>query len=106
MSGKYATAWSVLAAISMGAKEAVAQGCVSCYTTAAAGGTQTIHALRNGIVVLLVPPALMFVAVVVVVLRWRTSAESDPQMQNQNGPMDAAFHAAWQQAEIASPSEE
>ena len=76
MSAKYATAWSALVAVSVGAKYAVAQGCASCYTTAAAGGTQTIHALRNGIVVLLVPPALMFVGLMFLVKEWGTGADA------------------------------
>ena len=76
MSAKYATAWSVLAACSVGAKYALAQGCASCYTTAAAGGTQTVHALRDGIVVLLVPPALMFVGLMFLVKAWETRADA------------------------------
>ena len=88
MSRKYATAWSVLAAVSVGAKYAVAQGCASCYTTAAAGGTQTVHALRNGIVVLLVPPALMFVGLMIVVRRWRTSADANPRVPDRNRSVD------------------
>jgi hypothetical protein len=50
---------------------AVAQGCASCYTTTAAGGSQTIHALRSGILVLLVPPVLLFLSIVLLLSRWR-----------------------------------
>lgn len=50
---------------------AFAQGCASCYTTAAAGGSQTIHALRSGILVLLVPPVLLFIGIIFLLLRWR-----------------------------------
>jgi hypothetical protein len=49
---------------------AFAQGCASCYTTAAAGGPQTAHALRSGIVLLLIPPVLMFAGVICVMKRW------------------------------------
>ena len=50
---------------------AAAQGCASCYTTAAAGGPQTAHALRVGILVLVVPPVLLFASIVVFVGNWR-----------------------------------
>ena len=47
-----------------------AQGCASCYTTAAAGGPQTAHALRSGILVLLIPPVLMFAGIICMMKRW------------------------------------
>jgi hypothetical protein len=47
------------------------QGCASCYTTAAAGGAQTAHALRSGILVLLFPPVLIFGAVLFLVRHWK-----------------------------------
>jgi len=52
------------------ATSAFAQGCASCYTTAAAGGPQTAHALRSGIVLLLIPPVLMFAVIICVTKRW------------------------------------
>ncbi|GEM_PF-2905283 len=63
-------------AFSLVAKNVFGQGCAVCYTTAAAGGTQTIHALRNGILVLLVPPALMFVGITFLVKAWRTEIDA------------------------------
>jgi len=36
-----------------------AQGCAMCYQSAAASGARLIHALKNGIVVLIIPPLLM-----------------------------------------------
>lgn len=36
-----------------------AQGCVMCYQSAAASGARLIHALKSGIVVMMIPPALM-----------------------------------------------
>lgn len=53
------------------------QGCASCYTTAAAGGSQTIHALRSGILVLLFPPVLIFGGIVTLVWRWRSKFSSN-----------------------------
>jgi RES domain-containing protein len=76
MKGKHAAArWMLVAAV-LAAKYAFAQGCASCYTTTAAGGTQTIHALRNGILVLLVPPAVMFVGVMLVIRTWKGKTDS------------------------------
>ncbi len=36
-----------------------AQGCAMCYQSAAASGARLIHALKNGIVILMIPPLLM-----------------------------------------------
>jgi hypothetical protein len=49
-----------------------AQSCALCYTTVAGGGPGVASALRTGILVLLVPPVMLFSALVLVVLRWRT----------------------------------
>jgi len=57
---------------------AFAQGCASCYTTAAAGGSQTVHALRGGILVLLFPPVLIFSGVVLLLLHWRCESSRSP----------------------------
>ena len=68
---------SILSLVLLSAKAIFSQGCASCYTTAAAGGAKTIHALRNGIIVLLVPPAVVFTGLMLILRRWRTSAEAD-----------------------------
>jgi hypothetical protein len=52
-----------------------AQSCASCYTTAAAAGPRTVHALRNGILLLLVPSLLLFGALVAIALRWRSQQQ-------------------------------
>jgi len=36
-----------------------AQGCAMCYQSAAASGARLIHALKSGIVVLMIPPLLI-----------------------------------------------
>jgi hypothetical protein len=36
-----------------------AQGCAMCYQNAAASGARSIRALRTGIIILMVPPALI-----------------------------------------------
>ena len=63
---KLATAISFLTSL-----RSQAQGCASCYTTAAAGGPQTAHALRSGILLLLLPPVTIFFCIVLSVCRWR-----------------------------------
>jgi hypothetical protein len=62
--------FAVLLACGLFVTRGFAQGCASCYTTAAAGGPQTAHALRAGIVVLLIPPVLIFAGIVSVLKRW------------------------------------
>ena len=50
------------------------QSCAMCYTTVAGGGKSVIHALQGGIIVLLIPPVLLFSALTILLFRWRTSA--------------------------------
>ncbi|MGD0417441.1 MAG: hypothetical protein ABSA80_18935 [Terriglobales bacterium] len=47
-----------------------------CYTTVAGGGKSVIHALQGGIIVLLIPPVLLFSGLTILLFRWRTSASS------------------------------
>ncbi len=43
----------------IGAGDLHAQGCAMCYQNAAASGARVIHALKGGIVILIIPPLLM-----------------------------------------------
>ena len=52
------------------------QSCAMCYTTVAGGGKSVIHALQGGIIVLLIPPVLLFSGLTILLFRWRTSASS------------------------------
>jgi hypothetical protein len=52
---------------------AFAQGCAQCYQSAAASGPRSIQALRNGIVVLIIPPFLICVGVTLLAYRRRDS---------------------------------
>jgi hypothetical protein len=52
------------------------QGCAMCYTSVAGGGKAVIHALQGGIIVLLIPPVLLFSGLTVLLFRWRTSAST------------------------------
>ncbi len=45
------------------ARSALAQGCVLCYTSAANQRPRAIHALNQGILILLIPPILIFLGV-------------------------------------------
>lgn len=50
----------LLAGALVGASSAFAQGCALCYADAAASGPQTQAALRHGILVLMIPPMIIF----------------------------------------------
>jgi hypothetical protein len=52
-----------------------AQGCAMCYTSAAAAKQAGIQALQNGIVILLVPPLVMFAGIIW--LAYRSSTRWD-----------------------------
>ncbi len=55
------------------ARSAFAQGCVMCYTSAASQRPRAIHALNQGIVILLIPPIVIFLGVFAV-FYWRRNA--------------------------------
>jgi hypothetical protein len=57
---------------------ASAQGCALCYKSAAAAGSRAIHALQNGIIVLIIPPFFICTAMTYLVYRRRNS-------HNENG---------------------
>jgi hypothetical protein len=48
-----------------------AQGCALCYQSAAAAGPRAIKALRNGIVILIIPPMFVCSAITLLVYRRR-----------------------------------
>lgn len=75
---RIACAAGVLCALSLFSLPLCAQGCASCYTTAAAGGPQTAHALRSGILLLLFPPVLIFCAVILTLRKWKNKARTLP----------------------------
>jgi hypothetical protein len=57
------------------APAAFAQGCVMCYTSASAAGKRGEHALDKAILVLLIPPLLLFVGILIFAFR-RSHASS------------------------------
>jgi hypothetical protein len=58
---------------------AFAQGCALCYTQAASSGARMIDALKNGILLLVIPPTLMSIGVIGICYRKRNQFQrSDP----------------------------
>jgi hypothetical protein len=53
-----------------------------CYTTAASAARSTIHALRSGIVTLVIPPVLLFSGMLAVALRWKNGADSQDEISS------------------------
>lgn len=66
-----------LAAAVAGASTVAAQSCALCYQSAAASGPRFIHALRDGILILLFPPLLISVGIAVMAYRKRNLSGSD-----------------------------
>jgi len=69
---------------------AFGQGCALCYTQAASSGARMIHALRNGILILVLPPTLASVGVAFLAYHRRdqfheTSAADSDQSADPNG---------------------
>lgn len=58
-------------AVLLSASSAFAQGCALCYNDAAATGPQAQAALRHGILVLAIPPMLIFAAMFATLYRRR-----------------------------------
>jgi hypothetical protein len=56
---------------------AFGQTCAMCYNTASAAKPGAIQALRSGILVLLIPPTLMFIGIFALVFRSKERPESD-----------------------------
>ena len=50
---------------------AFAQGCAMCYQSAAASGPKAVQALRNGIVILIIPPFLICTGITLIAYRRR-----------------------------------
>ena len=68
-----ASAFAVLAQGTL----AFAQNCAMCYNTASAAKPGAIHALRTGILVLLVPPVLMFICIFARVFRSKERSDGE-----------------------------
>lgn len=62
---------------------ATAQGCALCYTQAASSGSRMIRALRNGILILVVPPMFLSLGFTLMAYRRR---DSFSQLQEDSQP--------------------
>ncbi|HKQ85908.1 MAG TPA: hypothetical protein VJS43_03960 [Candidatus Acidoferrales bacterium] len=58
-----------IAALTMIAPHAAAQGCAMCYQNAAASGAKGQEALRHGILILLIPALALFGGIFVAIYR-------------------------------------
>ena len=67
--GKLALALLIASAVLADTATLRAQSCAMCYNTAAAAKAVAIQALRSGILILLVPVALMFIGIFILVFR-------------------------------------
>ncbi len=63
---------------------ASAQGCSLCYTQVANSGARVIRALRNGIVILIIPPLSMCIAAMILTFRKRNQFY-EPNGESQSG---------------------
>lgn len=65
---------------------AFSQGCALCYTQAASAGARMIHALQNGILILVVPPTLGSIGMIFIMRhkdsQVRQSGEADETGQD------------------------
>jgi len=66
-------------AIVLFAIPALPQSCALCYTQAAASGARFIHSLRDGILVLMIPPMFMSVGITWLAYRKRNQFAADQQ---------------------------
>ena len=70
-------------AIVLFAVPALSQSCALCYTQAAASGARFIHSLRDGILVLMVPPMFMSVGITWLAYRKRNRFAAGEQEEVQ-----------------------
>ena len=59
---------------------AFSQSCALCYTQAASSGSQMIQALRSGILVLIVPPTLMWLVLAAIAYAKRNQFKLNTRM--------------------------
>jgi hypothetical protein len=62
-----------------------AQSCALCYTQAASSGSRIIHGLRSGIIVLIIPPALMSIGITALAYRKRNQFHESTKSSRLNG---------------------
>lgn len=80
----------MLAAALLSAQSALAQGCALCYNDAAATGPQGITALRHGILILAIPPMLIFSGLFGMLYHRRNATHEAPQAVLNSSPADVS----------------
>jgi hypothetical protein len=83
----------------MNATAARAQSCAMCYNTAAAAKAAAIQALRSGILILLVPVALMFIGIFMLAFR---SKERFTEFETRNWRLETGKSPANGESAFAS----
>ena len=83
----------VLAALTFFASPAAifAQGCPLCYQAAASSGSNFIHALRSGILVLLFPP--MIISGGIIALAYRKRNQFNENLHRSSKPEQRGSHS-------------
>lgn len=76
---RFGLAWLALIVISvcLFSLPAFSQGCALCYTQAASSGAKMIQALKNGILVLVLPPTLGSIGMIFMLHRKRNQTRRD-----------------------------
>jgi hypothetical protein len=81
MDSKRGLRWATLALLTVGiclfSLPAFSQGCALCYTQAASSGAKMIQALKNGILVLVLPPTLGSIGMIFMLHRKRNQIRRD-----------------------------
>jgi hypothetical protein len=83
-------ATTLLAGTLISAPAVFAQGCALCYNDAAATGPQAEAALRHGILILLIPPMLIFSGLLGTLYRRRNAHHEASQMASSAGSVSAS----------------
>lgn len=60
---------------------ASAQNCALCYTQAAGAGSRMIHALRSGILILIIPPVGICIGLTIMAYKKRNQFNDDFEIQ-------------------------
>lgn len=72
-------------AVTCASGSAFSQSCAMCYTSAAAARAEGIRALQHGILILLVPPLLIFTGICVAAFR-RNNSEQCSECVEEDAP--------------------
>jgi hypothetical protein len=80
-SGSWVSRAAVLAVAVAAPTVCFAQNCALCYTQAAGAGSRMIHALKSGILILMIPPMCICVGLAVMAYKKRNQFNDDYESQ-------------------------